>query len=111
MYQTASKYVTTTHPGFGGRIPVGGGNTQVSHCFPVVPETYAYKVQGVLDAYRQSISWVGLSGPTLFSQVIGACAGLARNSVGLSQYTVLLILTDGVINDMQKVRLRMSRFS
>mmetsp|Transcript_106698 Transcript_106698/g.309490 ORF Transcript_106698/g.309490 Transcript_106698/m.309490 type:complete len:679 (+) Transcript_106698:315-2351(+) len=89
--------------GFGGRIQTANGR-QVSHCFPIVPEVYAHGMSGVLDAYKMSLSQVGLSGPTLFSQLIGASAGLARNTADgqMGNYTVLLIITDGVINDMQK---------
>ena len=89
--------------GFGGRIQTPQGR-QVSHCFPILPEVYARGMNGVLDAYRHSLTEVGLSGPTLFSQIIAASAGLARNNMdaNLSHYTVLLIITDGVINDKQE---------
>eukprot|EP01029_Cantina_marsupialis_P029086 TRINITY_DN779775_c0_g1_i1.p1 TRINITY_DN779775_c0_g1~~TRINITY_DN779775_c0_g1_i1.p1 ORF type:complete len:626 (-),score=199.47 TRINITY_DN779775_c0_g1_i1:208-2085(-) len=87
---------------FGGVVP--GLGTQ--HCYPMnlnpsAPEVFG--VQGMLDCYQQGIQTIGLSGPTLFGQILG---GMRQRIVseGCSQdmqkYHLLLILTDGVINDM-----------
>jgi hypothetical protein len=43
-----------------------------------------------------------LSGPTLFAEVIEAASARAARAMKEQNYTVLLIATDGVINDMQK---------
>ena len=60
--------------GFGAALPPSGA---VSHCFalngnPADPEVAG--VQGILQAYRQTLSSVRLSGPTLFAPIINAAA-------------------------------------
>jgi hypothetical protein len=86
--------------GFGARV---GGLVQ--HCFPLTFDTTAPCVQGltgILDAYRNALRQVQLSGPTLFSRVIREASRLSVTSYQESRtYTILLIVTDGVINDMQ----------
>ena len=63
-------------------------------------------VDGVMKAYRQALSEWRVSGPTLFNQVITAAAEQCRRHVqqGKMAYTLLLIITDGVINDMQQTK-------
>jgi hypothetical protein len=86
--------------GFGAKI----GNV-VQHCFPLTLDANAPCVQGldgILGAYRHALEHVELSGPTLFSRVIRYTSQLAVTSFRESRtYTILLIVTDGVINDMQ----------
>lgn len=86
--------------GFGG-IYKGS----VSHCFPLNfnegnPEVKG--IDGILGAYKNSLQRCGLSGPTIFSQVIrkalGYASGYQRSAE--QKYLVLLIITDGIINDM-----------
>lgn len=60
--------------GFGAALPPSGA---VSHCFalngnPADPEVAG--VQGILQAYRHTLSSVRLSGPTLFAPIINAAA-------------------------------------
>ncbi|EAY06576.1 Copine family protein [Trichomonas vaginalis G3] len=85
--------------GFGGIV---GG--QVSHCFPLTfnpNDPNVDGLQGIIGAYRNSLFNVRLSGPTLFAPVIQAATGVARASFAESRtYTILLIITDGIINDM-----------
>lgn len=93
--------------GFGGRI----GSAPVSHCFPICRVSHpgasdeAHGVQGILTAYSAALASVDLAGPTLFSEVLQTA--MARASRPTSQfeqrYDVLLILTDGIINDMREV--------
>lgn len=65
----------------------------------------AYGVSGILDAYSAAIRDVQLAGPTLFSEVLQtAMARASRPASQMDQrYDVLLILTDGIINDMRQV--------
>ncbi|KAN0041520.1 hypothetical protein ACTFIV_004061 [Dictyostelium citrinum] len=88
--------------GFGGEYQ---GHT--SHCFPFsldpnVPA--AYGVAGVLEMYNNNISKIPFSGPTYFAPIIQEA--MNRASQGQSQYqqkyTVLLIITDGEICDMDE---------
>lgn len=87
--------------GFGGKI-----NGSVSHCFPLTFDQSNPNVQGlegILAAYKNSLSRVQLSGPTLFSPIIRNATEVARISFNESHtYTILMILTDGIINDMRE---------
>ena len=86
--------------GFGARI-----DGQVSHCFQVGPQPQVAGVGGLLEAYRQSFArGITMSGPTLFSAIIGAATSHAISNARAcngQSYSVLLILTDGIVNDMQ----------
>ncbi|PSC75501.1 copine-3-like isoform X1 [Micractinium conductrix] len=57
-------------------------------------------VQGILQAYRHTLSSVKLSGPTLFEPIITTAAQIAAQPSTRMKYFVLLILTDGCIMDM-----------
>jgi hypothetical protein len=85
--------------GFGAKV---AGN--VSHCFPLTFNPQAPNVQGlpgILQVYRHALSQVELSGPTCFAHVIRFATQTAVNSFREGRtYTILLILTDGIINDM-----------
>eukprot|EP01119_Soliformovum_irregulare_P001210 TRINITY_DN10930_c0_g1_i1.p1 TRINITY_DN10930_c0_g1~~TRINITY_DN10930_c0_g1_i1.p1 ORF type:complete len:541 (-),score=152.66 TRINITY_DN10930_c0_g1_i1:47-1642(-) len=88
--------------GFGGQLPDG----TTSHCFalngnPGNPEV-AY-VQGILDVYNLALDNIKLSGPTNFSELIHNCSQYSRSASQAAQiYTVLLIITDGEITDMDR---------
>jgi len=90
--------------GFGGKI----GNGPANHCFPLSQTSDVAEVEGItgiMDAYRNSFNTVKLSGPTIFANIITAASQRAANleqemaSSGKLVYEVLVILTDGVIND------------
>jgi hypothetical protein len=88
--------------GFGARIPPNG---QVSHEFFLNlsqdNNPYCLGVEGLLHAYRHSLQNVKLYGPTNFSPVINHVANFARTyQTNGKQYFVLLILTDGIITDL-----------
>ncbi|XP_043921215.1 copine-3-like [Protopterus annectens] len=93
--------------GFGAQIPP---SWQVSHEFalnfnPASP--FCSGVQGIVDAYRQCIPQVKLYGPTNFSPIINHVArfaAVATQQKTASQYFVLLIITDGVITDLDETR-------
>lgn len=94
--------------GFGGKLNATG---KVSHCFPLSvdrngqPSAEVHGVFGMLNAYKQSFANVLLSGPTLFAEVIQTATSIAE-SIAFNQhqqsYQILLIVTDGCINDMQQ---------
>ena len=85
--------------GFGGKI-----NGQLSHCFPLTFDPSNPNVQGlngIIESYRNSLNIVQLSGPTCFAPIIRNATQVAEQSFTESNtYTILLIVTDGVINDM-----------
>ena len=89
--------------GFGGKI-----NRQVNHCFPLNFDNTNPAVsglQGIMQAYKQALHSVELSGPTLFSHIIRTAVSMAEHAQVNQynqQYFILLILTDGEIHDMNE---------
>ncbi|KAM3860302.1 copine-3-like [Diretmus argenteus] len=93
--------------GFGAQIPP---TWQVSHEFPInfnPTNPFCAGIEGVVTAYQQCLRQVKLYGPTNFAPVINHVAYFARQAVQqnkASQYFVLLIITDGVITDIDQTR-------
>jgi len=90
--------------GFGARIPPDG---KVSHEFflNLTEDPYCAGVDGILAAYHQSLYNVQLYGPTNFSPVINHVAKFARAyQHDPSNYFVLLIITDGIITDLDATK-------
>ncbi|KAG5230412.1 hypothetical protein OIU76_022453 [Salix suchowensis] len=89
--------------GFGAR-PIDG---PVSHCFNLNGSNNHCEVdgiQGIMTAYTSALYNVSLAGPTLFGPVISNAALIASQSLanGGKKYFVLLIITDGVVTDLQE---------
>ncbi|TKS88029.1 Copine-3 [Collichthys lucidus] len=93
--------------GFGAQIPP---TMQVSHEFPInfnPSNPFCAGIEGVVQAYQQCLPQVKLYGPTNFSPIINHVAHFGRQAIQqqtASQYFVLLIITDGVITDMDQTR-------
>ncbi|XP_042366289.1 copine-3-like isoform X2 [Plectropomus leopardus] len=93
--------------GFGALIPP---TWKVSHEFPInfnPSDPFCAGIEGVVQAYQQCLPQVKLYGPTNFSPIINHVAHFGRQAVQqetASQYFVLLIITDGVITDMDETR-------
>ncbi|KAK7791864.1 hypothetical protein R5R35_000911 [Gryllus longicercus] len=90
--------------GFGARLPPDG---HTSHDFFVnmkPSNPYCVGIPGVLEAYKSCIRKIELYGPTLFSPIINHVAKFAQAYQDGSHYFVLLIITDGIINDMAKTK-------
>ncbi|ELR17203.1 copine VIII, putative [Acanthamoeba castellanii str. Neff] len=89
--------------GFGAKIPPAN---EVSHCFhvnmnPSNPECIG--IENVIGAYQHALSYVKLSGPTNFGPIIKQVATIARSTPLQQQvYWILLMITDGVISDMER---------
>nr|GMD35607.1 protein BONZAI 1-like isoform X1 [Ipomoea batatas] len=91
--------------GFGAR-PIDG---PVSHCFNLNGSTSYCEVegiQGIMMAYTNALFNVSLAGPTLFGPVINAAAQIAGESATRKEqkYYILLIITDGVITDLEETK-------
>ncbi|KAK3403621.1 hypothetical protein EUGRSUZ_K00066 [Eucalyptus grandis] len=91
--------------GFGAR-PIDG---PVCHCFNLNgSSTYCEVegIQGIMMAYTSALLNVSLAGPTLFGPVISNAAQIAGQSLanGHHRYFVLLIITDGVVTDLQETK-------
>ncbi|MBN3298409.1 CPNE8 protein, partial [Amia calva] len=90
--------------GFGAKLPPDG---RVSHEFALngnPQNPYCNGIEGVMEAYYQSLKSVHLYGPTNFSPVINHVARYAASVKDGSQYFILLIITDGVISDMAQTK-------
>uniref|UniRef100_A0A8C5HTI8 Copine-5-like n=1 Tax=Gouania willdenowi TaxID=441366 RepID=A0A8C5HTI8_GOUWI len=90
--------------GFGAKLPPDG---RVSHEFPLngnMGNPYCNGMEGILEAYHQSLKTVQLYGPTNFAPVVNHVARYAAAVQDGSQYFVLLIITDGVISDMAQTK-------
>jgi len=91
--------------GFGAKIPPG---FSVSHEFFLnlsASSPFCQGVEGILSAYYNCIPAVQLFGPTNFSPVINHVAKFASAyQSDPSQYFVLLIITDGIITDLDQTK-------
>ncbi|XP_068197482.1 copine-9-like [Antennarius striatus] len=90
--------------GFGAKLPPDG---KISHAFTLTGDNEnpnCVGIEGVLEAYFQSLRKVQLYGPTNFAPVINKVANCAAEITDGSQYFVLLMITDGVISDMVQTK-------
>lgn len=66
---------------------------------PSHPHEKVEGIAGVLETYRESLTRVQLSGPTLFAPVISQAAAMAASTMtkdpSAQHYTILLLITDG----------------
>ena len=93
--------------GFGG-IPLCPQNpsNMVSHCFNINfrNDPNINGINNILKIYRESLGRIELAGPTYFSPILDKVISEIKNDLVNNQeenhYYVLLILTDGCINDM-----------
>ncbi|ETE72623.1 Copine-8, partial [Ophiophagus hannah] len=103
-FTVAIDFTASNALGFGAKIPPDG---RVSHEFPLngnCDNPHCSGIEGILEAYHQSLKTVQLYGPTNFAPVVNHVAGYASAVQDGSQYFVLLIITDGVISDMAQTK-------
>jgi hypothetical protein len=91
--------------GFGARLPPHGN---ISHEFFLnlsSSSPYCEGIAGVVAAYHHALNSVQLYGPTNFSPVINHVARIASlHKDSPTNYQVLLIITDGIITDMDATK-------
>ncbi|KAL6620140.1 hypothetical protein ACP70R_035279 [Stipagrostis hirtigluma subsp. patula] len=90
--------------GFGART-----DREISHCFNLNTATNDCEVvgvDGIMSAYNTTLYRVSLAGPTMFGPVINKAAEIASHSLQYAnnKYFVLLIITDGVLTDIQETK-------
>ena len=92
--------------GFGG-IPQG--KDKVSHCFNInfnEDDGNIAGINNVLKFYKESLDKIKLHGPTHFSDVINKVIKDVNDDLKSNpqknNYYILMILTDGIINDMEE---------
>ena len=87
--------------GFGAILP---GEPSASMCFNVnsLDSPDIYSIPGVLEAYHKKVMEITFSGPTYFAPVLRETINIIHSQKNNLQYQVLMILTDGIINDMNE---------
>lgn len=101
--------------GFGAKVPP---SWDVSHCFSLTGDPQMPLCDGVgalLDQYRNVLPRIQLWGPTMFSELLfnfkSIVSRRAHAAQGTLAYTCALIVTDGVISDMDKTREQLMELS
>ncbi|MBN3292527.1 CPNE2 protein, partial [Polypterus senegalus] len=93
--------------GFGAQLPP---DWKVSHEFAInfnPTNPFCSGVEGIAQAYSSCLPHIRFYGPTNFSPIINHVARFASQAVQqevAAQYFILLIITDGVISDMDETR-------
>ena len=91
--------------GFGG-IPKG--SKEVNQCFNInfKDDPNIIGIENIINCYKESLDKVKLSGPTNFAhiiqKVIKNIKDVLENKKEENHYYILMILTDGLINDMDE---------
>ena len=82
-------------------------NEKVNHCFAMnfdEDNPSVSGIDGIMEAYSNSVQRVILSAPTYFAPIIAATVSMAKQAnvdQFNQQYFILLIITDGQITDMR----------
>ena len=90
--------------GFGAAI--APYSNQANHCFALNGDIFDPEVDGldgVIEAYKNSINRVQLYGPTNFAptlELVNEMTEKMNCSQQNQQYNILLIITDGIITDL-----------
>lgn len=104
QYYDSKKHI----PVFGYGATVPPAVNRASHCFALNGDIFNPEVdglEGVTAAYKNALKNVNLYGPTNFAPVVELVADMAEEAKVAQdnqKYFILLIITDGIINDMQK---------
>ena len=92
--------------GFGGQV--NPYDQKASHCFALNGDIFNPRVNGiqeVIQYYSNALNACNLYGPTYFNEVLNEFVSKAE-SAQVSQHNqvfhIMVIITDGVIGDMQK---------
>lgn len=88
--------------GYGAILP---GYNEVNHCFPLnrSHDPNIYTINGVLSCYRAVVPTLNFYGPTIFAPIINNLNNTVKQDLSQGKtmiYNILMILTDGQINDM-----------
>jgi hypothetical protein len=85
--------------GFGAKLP---GNDNVNYCFPINfndnPDIYT--VENILKEYRKCLTKITFAEPTNFAPIIQKAIDMCNQSNDPYTYNILMILTDGQIDDI-----------
>ena len=90
--------------GFGGIPP---GETKSNDCFNInlTDNPNISTIENVINIYKESLSKITFRGPTHFSPIINKVMNNIKSIIenkSINYYEILMILTDGIINDMKE---------
>ena len=88
--------------GFGSQV---GG--EIRHCFPLNEDPrnpYCRGVEGLLQNYINTLNTVTLAEPTVYSEVLEFAANDAVRAGSDTEYTVILLITDGGLTDLEQTK-------
>ncbi len=91
--------------GFGGKFC---GLQKVHHCYPLnmnFNDPNIHGIEGIIQAYRNILNNTLLYGPTYFHEIINQVISVVKEEVQVESkmnYTIIMILTDGIIDDMDE---------
>ena len=89
--------------GFGATIPHVMPDT--SHCFAINNNIFDPEIptlQGVFDTYKEVLNTLSFTGPTYFSGILNYVNRMIEYEIKKQKkYYILLIMTDGIIDDME----------
>ena len=87
--------------GYGAILPE---THQVNHCFNLnfQVDPNVNTINGVINVYRNSLKFIRLYGPTILAPIIQKTIQYCLNKINVQFYIILMILTDGIINDMSE---------
>ena len=89
--------------GFGGKFC---GDQKAHHCYPLnmnFNDPNIQGIEGILQCYRNILNQTVLYGPTYFHEIINHVISVVKEDVQAENkmnYTIIMILTDGMIDDM-----------
>eukprot|EP00826_Nyctotherus_ovalis_P063437 TRINITY_DN9305_c0_g1_i11.p1 TRINITY_DN9305_c0_g1~~TRINITY_DN9305_c0_g1_i11.p1 ORF type:complete len:602 (-),score=182.36 TRINITY_DN9305_c0_g1_i11:111-1916(-) len=90
--------------GFGAFIPDVMPST--SHCFAINGNIFDPEIstlQGVFNTYKEVLKTLEFSGPTYFAEVLNYVNNMIEyETKKQNKYYILLLMTDGIIDDMEK---------
>ena len=91
--------------GYGAKLP---NENTANHCFPLnfnIDNPEINSIDNILVTYRNNLPFITLYGPTYFSPLIRNLNMKVSEDIkegNYNNYNILMILTDGVINDMNE---------
>ena len=87
--------------GFGAKIRE---DTQASMCFNITltEDPYIHGINEIINEYHKVLNNITFHGPTYFTPIIRQVINMIRSEENPLDYHILMILTDGVINDMNQ---------
>ena len=91
-------------PVFGFGAIINPNETDANMCFNInfKDDPQIYTINNILVEYQKCLERIVFAGPTCFSPIIKKVIDMINAKNNIMEYEILMILTDGVINDMEE---------